>query len=33
VLSFDRAGSYTFVCGIADHEALGMTGSFTVTGA
>jgi len=33
VLSFDKAGSYTFVCGISDHEAMGMKGSFTVTSA
>jgi uncharacterized cupredoxin-like copper-binding protein len=33
VLTFDKAGNYTFVCGIADHEAMGMKGSFTVTPA
>jgi plastocyanin len=31
VLTFDKAGSYTFVCGITDHEAMGMKGEFTVT--
>ena len=33
VLTFARAGSYEFVCGIADHEAMGMKGQFTVTPA
>ena len=33
VLTFDDAGTYTFVCGITDHEAKGMKGTFTVTPA
>lgn len=33
VLTLDRPGTYTYVCGIADHEAKGMTGSFTVAAA
>lgn len=33
VLTFDEAGTYTFVCGITDHEAKGMKGDFTVTPA
>lgn len=31
VLTFDTPGTYTYVCGITDHEAKGMTGTFTVT--
>jgi plastocyanin len=30
VLTFDKAGTYTYVCGIADHEQRGMKGTFTV---
>ncbi|MDQ6796727.1 MAG: cupredoxin domain-containing protein [Actinomycetota bacterium] len=30
-LTFDKAGTYRFACGIADHEARGMAGTFTVT--
>ena len=30
VLTFDKPGTYTYVCGIADHEEKGMTGTFTV---
>jgi uncharacterized cupredoxin-like copper-binding protein len=31
VLTFDKAGTYRYVCGIADHEARGMKGTFTVS--
>jgi uncharacterized cupredoxin-like copper-binding protein len=31
VVTFESPGTYTFVCGITDHEAMGMTGTFTVT--
>lgn len=31
-LTFDEPGTYKVVCGIDDHEALGMVGTFTVTG-
>lgn len=31
VLTFDKAGTYTYVCGIDDHERRGMKGTFTVT--
>ena len=31
VLTFDAPGTYTYVCGIADHETKGMTGTFTVS--
>ena len=30
-LTFDKAGTYTYVCGIADHAARGMKGTFTVS--
>jgi uncharacterized cupredoxin-like copper-binding protein len=30
VLEFDDAGSYTYVCGLEDHEKRGMKGAFTV---
>jgi len=30
-LTFDEAGTYRFVCGIDDHEARGMVGTFNVT--
>ncbi len=33
VVTFDQPGTYTFVCGISDHEAMGMKGEFTVTSA
>lgn len=29
-LTFDKAGTYRFVCGVDDHEARGMAGTFTV---
>ena len=31
VVTFENPGTYTFVCGITDHEAKGMTGTFTVS--
>lgn len=31
VLTFSKPGTYTFVCGITDHEAMGMKGTFTVS--
>ena len=31
VLTFDKAGTYTYVCGIDDHEARGMKGTFAVS--
>ncbi len=31
-LTLDEPGTYTYVCGIDDHEERGMTGKFTVTG-
>lgn len=31
VLTFDKPGTYTYVCGVADHEEKGMKGTFTVT--
>jgi len=30
-LTFDEAGTYRFACGIDDHEARGMVGTFNVT--
>jgi plastocyanin len=30
-LTLAKPGTYRFVCGVADHEARGMTGTFTVT--
>lgn len=30
VLTFDKPGTYTYVCGISDHEDKGMKGTFTV---
>ena len=33
VLTFDETGTYTYVCGITDHEEKGMTGEFTVSPA
>lgn len=30
-LKFTRPGTYTFVCGVSDHESRGMKGSFAVT--
>lgn len=29
-LSFPKPGTYTYVCGVSDHEARGMKGTFTV---
>ncbi len=31
VIEFKAAGTYTFMCGIADHATRGMKGTFTVT--
>jgi iron uptake system component EfeO len=31
ILKLEKAGTYTFKCGIADHAARGMKGSFTVS--
>jgi plastocyanin len=31
VLTFDKAGTYAYTCGVADHEARGMVGTFQVT--
>jgi uncharacterized cupredoxin-like copper-binding protein len=30
-LKLTKPGTYRFVCGVSDHEARGMTGTFTVT--
>ncbi len=30
-LKLAKPGTYRFVCGVSDHEARGMTGTFTVT--
>jgi iron uptake system component EfeO len=30
-LTLAKPGTYRFVCGVSDHEARGMTGTFTVT--
>lgn len=30
-LKLSKPGTYRFVCGVSDHEARGMTGTFTVT--
>lgn len=31
VIAFDKPGTYTYLCGIADHESRGMKGTFTVS--
>jgi uncharacterized cupredoxin-like copper-binding protein len=31
-VTFDKAGTYTFICHLPGHEAYGMTGTVTVTG-
>jgi uncharacterized cupredoxin-like copper-binding protein len=31
VVTFDRPGTYTFICHLPGHEAYGMTGTVTVT--
>ncbi len=31
-VTFDKPGTYTFVCHLPGHEAYGMTGTLTVTG-
>ncbi|MCA1713276.1 MAG: cupredoxin domain-containing protein [Actinobacteria bacterium] len=31
VLTLDKPGTYTYLCGIADHESRGMKGTFTVS--
>jgi uncharacterized cupredoxin-like copper-binding protein len=31
VITFKQSGTYTYVCGIEDHEARGMKGTFTVS--
>jgi uncharacterized cupredoxin-like copper-binding protein len=31
IVAFDKPGTYTYLCGIADHAGRGMKGTFTVT--
>ncbi|MCU1673113.1 MAG: hypothetical protein JWN77_1226 [Frankiales bacterium] len=31
IVSLDKPGTYTYLCGIADHESRGMKGTFTVS--
>ena len=31
VIEFTTAGTYTFLCGIADHASRGLKGTFTVS--
>jgi uncharacterized cupredoxin-like copper-binding protein len=31
IVAFDKPGTYTYLCGIADHASRGMKGTFTVT--